>query len=120
MPVVMGMLQCIKSIMAKLKLLIFLRGQIDDQHRRPAIEQRNQADRAAGQHVGDEQFFAVDDERIAVANRAGSQRRQIGAGAGSVRANAERLWPLASRGRNRCFCSALPNVRTGSTAPMQP
>ena len=28
--------------------------------------------------------------------------------------------PLASSGRNRCFCSALPKVRTGSTAPMQP
>ena len=39
---------------------------------------------------------------------------------GSVSANAESRSPLASRGRNRCFCSGLPNVRTGSTAPMQP
>ena len=28
--------------------------------------------------------------------------------------------PLASFGKKRCFCSALPKLRTGSTAPMQP
>src|SRR4051794_7336751 len=39
---------------------------------------------------------------------------------GSVSANALRREPSASPGRNRRFCSAVPNVRTGSTAPMQP
>ncbi len=40
--------------------------------------------------------------------------------AGSVRANAETRSPLASLGRCSSFCSVLPKVRTGSTAPMQP
>ena len=39
---------------------------------------------------------------------------------GSVRAKPESRSPLASRGRNRRFCSGVPNDRTGSTAPMQP
>ncbi len=39
---------------------------------------------------------------------------------GSVSAKPDSDWPLASRGRKRAFCSALPKLRTGSTAPMQP
>ena len=39
---------------------------------------------------------------------------------GSVRANADIFLPLASGGSSRVFCSLLPNVRSGSTAPMQP
>ena len=39
---------------------------------------------------------------------------------GSVRAKAESRSPLASLGRYRSFCSELPNVRSGSTAPMHP
>jgi hypothetical protein len=39
---------------------------------------------------------------------------------GSVRANALSRDAAGQSGRNRCFCSGVPNVRTGSTAPMQP
>ncbi len=39
---------------------------------------------------------------------------------GSVSAKPDSASPLASLGRKRCFCSGVPKVRTGSTAPMQP
>ena len=74
-----------------------------------------------GHDVGDEQLLAVDDVLVADAFGTGAQRRQVGAGAGLGQGEGRKLvgrWP--SRGRKRCFCSALPNVRTGSTAPMQP
>ncbi len=63
-------------------MLVLLRRQIDDQHSGPAVDERDQPDRAAGEHIGDEQLFAVDYIFIAVAHRAGSQRGQVGAGAG--------------------------------------
>ena len=75
----------------------------------------------AGDRVGDEQLLAVDDVIVAVehgpssAGRSGRSRRR----ARSAR-SAESRSPLARPGRKRRFCSALPKVRSGSTAPMQP
>ena len=85
------------------------------------VDQADQADRPAGDGVGDEQLLAVDDVVVAVERGRGPQGGQVGAGARL--GQGERREPLAAgelRAGTCCFCSGVPKVRSGSTAPMQP
>jgi len=70
--------------------------------------------------VGDEELLTRDFKVVAASTAVVRKAVRSDPAQGSVRANADRASPLAMRGRNRCFCSGVPNVRKGSTAPMQP
>ena len=97
--------------------------QIDDQHRRPLVDQAHQADRAAGHDVGDEQLLAVDDVLVAVplgawfAGPSGPSRHTARS---ARRPTAARRWParagIAAFVR-RCRTCAPDRPRRCSRAP---
>ena len=119
-PVIVQVPQREQAVGDDLEVLVLVVGQVDDQDGGPLLDQADQADRPAGDGVGDEQLLAVDDIVIAVElGRVRSAVRSEPA-PGSVSAKAESRSPLASSGRYRSFCSGVPKVRSGSTAPMQP
>ena len=79
---VVGVLEGVEAVLAELEVFVFLVGQIDDEHGGAIFDQANQADRAAGDDVGDEQLLAVDDVFVAVTLGTGLQGGEVGAGAG--------------------------------------
>ena len=77
-----------------LEMLVLVVGQVGDQDGRLALDQADQADRPAGDGVGDEQLLAVDDVVVAVEHGSGPQGGQVGAGARL--GQRERREPLAA------------------------
>ena len=69
--------------------------------------------------VGGPQLDAVEEIGGPVLGGRGGARHAGGSDptSGSVRRNAVTA-PAAQRGRKRCFCSAVPNIFTGSGTPM--
>ena len=115
------MLERVEAVLDDLEVLVLVVGQVGDQDRRLALDQADQADGAAGDGVGDEQLLAVDDVVVAVELGRGPQGGQVGAGARARSARtprAARRWPAGAG--SAAFCSGVPKVRSGSTAPMQP
>ena len=55
-----------QAVFDELEVLVLVIGQVDDQDRRPLVDQAHQPDRPAGNGVGDEQLLAVDDVVVAV------------------------------------------------------
>ena len=80
--VVIRMLERVEAVLDDLEVFVLVVGKVGDQDGRLVVDQADEADRPAGDGVGDEQFLAVDHVVVAVERRAGGQGRQIGAGGG--------------------------------------
>ncbi len=60
------MLQGVQAVLPQLELFVLLVREVNDQYGRPLLDQADQAHRATGNHVRDEQLLAVDDVVVAV------------------------------------------------------
>ncbi len=73
--VVVQVTQREQAVGHELEMLVLVIGQVDDQHRGALVDQAHQADRPAGDGVGDEQLLAVDDVVVAVEHGPGLAAR---------------------------------------------
>ena len=80
-PVVVRVLEGVQTIFDQMKMLVLGVGQIGNQDRGLVVDQTDQADRAAGNGIRDEQLLSVNDILVAVEHGPRAERCQIGPGA---------------------------------------
>ncbi len=101
-PVIVQVPQGQQAILDDLEVLVLVIGQVDDEDRRPILDQADQSDRTTGHGVGDEQLLAVDHVVVAVEHGSRLEGGQVGAGAGLGEREGRQL-PAAGQQREIAF-----------------
>ena len=123
MPLLYVCFSAYRPYLRKLEVLVLRVGQVGDQHGRLAFDQADQADRAAGDDVGDEQLLAVDDviarPRIGAssAGRSGRSRRPARSARKPTAARRWPAWAGSAASARRCRTCAPDRRRRCSREP---